>query len=191
MSAMPGRVTRTPAFEKFDDVVSAKLSAYKTDYEKGPKINDLLADAVAQNIISKKTHDHIIADWLKGYWPKSKHVGRVIQRGLYWAVRLALFVDGDDTKPRTPPLKICTAWVCSGEYGDPRFELINVVSPSQVTVLFLTPPPEKTLEIPLGPKRQPVWTTRSDDFAEEPGEVVVETWEHTLTVQPLNLPAPE
>jgi len=188
MSIMPGRVTKTADFKSFDKDVSNNLKTYEERYAKDPQIDELLDQAVKDKIITDSTRQHVRADWLQAYWPKVKHANRILQRGLYWAVRVARF--DEDGNERNPPLPICSFWVCTGEYGEPRFEVANVVSGQQVTVIFLTPPPEKDLVLPPGPACQPVWSTRSEAYPEVPGEKLIDSWFNTVTVQPLDLPAP-
>ncbi len=192
MSTMPGRVTKTPAFESFDSHVYADLKAFEEKYGKPPQIDDLLEDAVQRGIITDGTRQHVRADWLQLYWPKATHANRILQRGLYWAVRLARYIDGDDTKgERKAALPLCSVWICTGEYGDPRFEVVSLVSEHQVTVIFLTPPPEKDLSLPSGLAMQPIWSTRCEAFPEVPGERLIDTWYQTVTVRPLNPAQPE
>jgi hypothetical protein len=189
MSIMPGRVTKTIGFESFDKEISNNHKLYQERYAKDPQIDELLDQAVQDGIITDDTRKHVRADWLQAFWPKVKHANRILQRGLYWAVYAARH--DEDGVERTAPLPICSLWVCTGEYGDPRFEVASIVSKQQVTVVFLTPPPEKELKLPPGPALQPVWSTRSEAYPEVPGEKLIGTWFNTVTVRPFDGAGPE
>jgi hypothetical protein len=196
MSAMPGRVTRTVAFKNLDKQLldPGELKKYFESYAQSPRIEGLLEEAVKDGVITEETRQHVRSHWLQAYWPSVKHANRIIQRGLYWATRIARYEDFDEEKPskeRGKPLPLCTIWVCTGEYGEKRFEVINVVSDYQVTVVLLTPPPEKDLVLPSGPNHQPIWGTRSEEYPEVPGETLADTWYNTVTVRPLDLRPPE
>jgi hypothetical protein len=195
MASMPGRVTRTITFAAMDPKWSADpesfLKAYDTTSEQMKK---LLADAASSGVIRSEVAKHVEQHWLYKYWPKAD-ARAVLQRGLYWAMKVALYRDGDPQTPRTSsdgkpaPLPVSCIWVCSSDYShDPnarqRFEVSVVESAYQVTLLFLTPDPEGD-EVPEPGCFQPVWSTRHEEFKPVPGELQIgPTWEQVITVRP-------
>lgn len=204
MASMPGLVTKTATFKLMDDSWNADVASYLNEYE-NKSFDDLLAIAP----VAPATKQHVKDDWVDAQvgWlgPNAK---QVIRRGLYWAMRVALFVDPDSAKPtlRPEPLPICSAWICSGAPGKdkkkkdkkgqdqdvPRFEVVALASDHQVTLLFLTPPPKNN---PVGHQAfQPVWSTRLlDPYGPEAGEQTIEEWPPsdpvTVTVRPFDYTA--
>lgn len=186
MSTMPGTVTKTETFRQMDVTWSVAPEVRMTEYQNAPDIPKLLADAVAKNWISQDVADHVTEHWLDKYWPGAE-AQDVLQRGLYWAMRVAAFHEGDLLRRRSKSLPICCAWVCSG--GKPknkkaRFEVISLESDHQLTLLFLTPPPECLPQEKAEGPFQPVWSTRRTDFGLDAGETKLEQWRSTNTVRP-------
>jgi hypothetical protein len=189
MPNMPGTVTKTHTFTAMDAVWSGDPEARMNDYE-AQSFATLLAKAVADGWITQHVADHVTNHWLDLYWPTAA-ARDVLHRGLYWAMRVAAFHEGDLTRRRSNPLPLCCAWVCSG--GKPkgprsRFEVISIESDQQVTLLFLTPSPLGLWgDEPLGPL-QPIWATRHLHFGVDNGEKQLETWPAasptTVTVRP-------
>jgi hypothetical protein len=200
MASMPGLVTKTLTFIDMDAAWSANAATYLNDYA-NKEFDNLLAAAP----VKQATKQHVNADWVD---PLKDWLGedakQVIRRGLYWAMRVALYEDagGANEKPRKKALPICSVWVCSGAPGKqkpkkngkaaakkdvPRFEVVSLESEHQVTLLFLTPPPATS---PVGNSRlQPVWATRQlDPYGPEAGETELEQWPVadpvTVTVRP-------
>ena len=195
MPNMPGTVTKTSTFAKMDKKWSIDPNARMIEYDT-TNFTTLLADAVTKHGWIPQT----VADHVKNHWlPSTGYFGvadaqDVLQRGLYWAMRVAVFKNAGDpaneTK-RNAPLPICCAWVCSG--GKPKnnrnlFEVITLESDRQVTLLFLTPAPKNAGNGKVGSPLQPVWATRRIEFALDPGEKELEQWPPntptTRTVRP-------
>jgi hypothetical protein len=177
------------------------------EYGTAVDLDQLLVDAVQQKWISQTVADHVTDHWLDLYWPTAE-AQEVLQRGLYWAMRVAAFRNGDLARRRmtmtTPvvpaPLPIYCAWVCSGakpKKADPkkpkdkdvaRFEAITLESERQVTLLLVTPEPNG-----IGPSKsqgqfQPIWATRRGiPFPPVAGESQIESWNGTITVRPHDL----
>src|SRR5262245_15900309 len=118
MSAMPGHVTRTTRFRLMDQAWQALGPAkFLVDYDTtSEKMDWLLAKAVADGVIPQDVADHVVQHWLDKYWPGAG-ARAVLQRGLYWAMRVALFEDGDPAKPRGTALPVSCVWICSGSWG--------------------------------------------------------------------------
>ncbi len=196
MASMPGLVTKTKTFTVMDAAWSANPANYLSDYA-NKEFDNLLASAPVQ----QGTKTHVKDDWVD---PLKDWLGadakQVIRRGLYWAMRVALYENAGepDEKPRQKPLPICSAWVCSGAPSKqkpgkkkkkdvPRFEVVSLESQHQVTLLLLTPPPTTS---PVGNSTfQPVWATRQlDPYGPEAGEFELEQWPVTdpvtVTVRP-------
>jgi hypothetical protein len=199
MASMPGLVTKTLTFIDMDAAWSADPVTYLNDYA-NKEFDELLGLAP----VKPATKQHVTADWVD---PLKDWLGadakQVIRRGLYWAMRFALYENagGADEKQRKCALPICSAWVCSGAPGKqkpkkngkapakdvPRFEVVSLESEHQVTLLFLTPPPAAN---PVGKDLlQPVWATRQlDPYGPEAGETELEKWPFTdpvtVTVRP-------
>ncbi|MEN8160388.1 MAG: hypothetical protein ABFS41_09995 [Myxococcota bacterium] len=196
MASMPGVVTKTLTFIQMDAAWTANPAAFLNDYA-NKEFDNLLASAP----VKQATKQHVSADWVPSSddW-LGPHAKQVIRRGLYWAMRVALYENAgtEDEKPRKQALPICSAWVCSGAPGKqkkkpggkkdvPRFEVVSLESPHQVTLLILTPPPSTN---PHGDQLlQPVWATRLlDPYGPEAGELELEQWPAdepvTVTVRP-------
>jgi hypothetical protein len=188
MPNMPGTVTKTKTFTAMDKIWSSDPAKRLTEYKNAADIKSLLADAVTNNWISQPVADHVTKHWLDAYWP-SAQAQDVLHRGLYWAMRVAVYTNAGEAteKVRPSPLPICCAWICSGgkaKKGRARFEVISIESDSQVTLLLLTPPPEGLWgDEPIGPYQR-IWATRRSDFGKDNGEHLIETWKTTLTVRP-------
>jgi hypothetical protein len=190
---MPGTVTKTSTFSMMDTFWNPDPETRMKEYASAPDIHKLLADAVAKGWIQQGVANHVTDHWLKTYWPGTDPQ-EVLHRGLYWAMRVAAFHDGDlsrrrmDAQGKPDPLPICCAWVCSGgkmKKKKARFEVVSLESDQQLTLLLLTPPPEdltdeKEKEGPL----QRIWSTRDTDFGVEFGETKLEDWQHTVTARP-------
>ena len=187
MPSMPGTVTKTATFRNMDTIWSADPETRMTEYDAAQDLQTLLNDALNKyHWISPTVANHVAKHWL----PHSGYFGAadaqdVLQRGLYWTMRVAVFRDGDLTKRRTDaqgnraPLPICCAWVCSGgkpKNGKNLFEVITLESDRQVTLLFLTPSPKGATNGKAGSPLQPVWATRRIEFALDPGEHELEQW---------------
>jgi hypothetical protein len=195
MSTMPGTVTRTYTFAQMDVVWSVDPHARMKEYETAPDIPKLLSDAVANGWIGQEVADHVTDHWLNTYWPTAD-AQDVLQRGLYWAMRVAAFHDGDLTRRRAKALPIGCLWVCSGGKAhkkDPnnpkdkdfaRFEVISVETDHQLTLLLLTPPPAKLPPEKAEGSLQRVWSTRRSEFGLDAGETKLEQWRTTCTVRP-------
>jgi hypothetical protein len=189
MASMPGRVTRTITFAAMDPKWSANpksfLDAYDTTSE---QMDQLLAEAVSDGLIASPVATHVKEHWLDKYWPNAD-ARAVLQRGLYWAMRVALYHDGDPKTPRTKRLPVSCIWVCSSDgysHGSnrPYFDVSVVESEYQLTILFLTPNPEGD-EVPPPGCFQPVWSTRHEYFKPVKGELQIgDPWEHVITVRP-------
>jgi hypothetical protein len=187
MPSMPGTVTKTATFRNMDTIWSADPETRMTEYDAAQDLQTLLNDALNKyHWISPTVANHVIKHWLphSGYFGVAD-AADVLQRGLYWAMRVAAFRDGDLTRRRTNaqgqpvPLPICCAWVCSGgksEASKKRFEVITLESDHQVTLLFLTPPPKGATDGNPASPLQPVWATRRIEFKVYPGEKVLEQW---------------
>jgi len=181
MSVMPGRVAKTTNFQKLDTALTADLKNYMKDYgDEAITFSQLLGKAETSGVITKQVRAHIEDHWLcGGYWPL-KGVAEVLRRGLYWATRLALYTDGDEKSARATPLKVVSCWICSGG----PFEVVNLVSADQVTMLIMTgAPPVADLDTPQGGE-QPIWVTRGFDEGRDQYETEIESTDDTRTVRP-------
>jgi hypothetical protein len=195
MATMPGTVTKTYTFNQMDVIWSADPHARMLEYANAPDIPKLLSDAVANNWISQDVADHVTDHWLNTYWPTAD-AQDVLHRGLYWAMRVAAFHDGDLSRRRTKALPISCAWICSGgktHKKDPsnpkdkdfqRFEVVSFESDHQLTLLLLTPPPAKLVPEKNEGPLQRVWSTRRSEFGLDAGETKLEQWRTTFTVRP-------
>jgi hypothetical protein len=193
MPNMPSTVTKTSTFSMMDTFWSPDPEARMNEYNAAASFKALLDDARINNWITQSVFDHVNDHWLQTYWPGTDPQ-EVLHRGLYWAMRVAAFHDGDlsrrrmDAQGNPDPLPICCAWVCSGgkmKKKKARFEVVSIESDHQLTLLFLTPPPEdlapdKEKEGPL----QRIWSTRDIDFDVEKGETKLEDWQQTVTARP-------
>lgn len=194
MSDMPGIVTKTQMFELMDAVWTNDPKGHMGDYET-MTFHDLLKKAP----IPDATKKHVLDHWLGGDW-LGPDADKILQRGLYWAMRVATKKNagGPDEKNRRK-LPICCVWICAGGYKKhdstgtpvPRLEVSVVESKHQVTLLLLTASPPRTHA--AGPDLQPVWSTRRlDPYAPETDEVELERWPAsapvTVTVRPKDSP---
>jgi hypothetical protein len=192
MPNMPGSVTKTATFDAMDAIWSGNPEARMAEYDQASSITALLDAAEANKWITKEIRTHVEQHWLDKYWPKAE-AQEVLQRGLYWAMRVAAFHDGNLSRRRynaqglPDPLPICCAWICSGgkpKGEKPRFEVISLESDHQVTVLFLTPPPKGLWGDEPEGSLQRVWSTRREEFGVDNGETKLEHWKKTYTVRP-------
>jgi hypothetical protein len=192
MPNMPGSVTKTSTFEFMDTIWSGNPEARMVEYDQAASLDKLLDAAETAKWITPQIRKHIEDHWLKKYWPKVD-AEEVLQRGLYWAMRVAAFKDGNLARRRynpqgaPDPLPLCCVWVCSGgkpKGEKPRFEVISIESDHQVTVLFLTPPPKGLWGDEHEGSLQRVWSTRREEFALDNGETKLESWRHTITARP-------
>jgi hypothetical protein len=193
MPNMPGTVTKTRTFTAMDGFWSADPTSFMNAYATS-SFAALLADAVGKGLIPQAVANHVTTHWLNQYWPTAG-ARDVLQRGLYWAMRVALYEDagGPNEHLRTAALPICCGWICSGgkaKGGKERFEVISIESAQQVTLLFLTPSPKGLWgDEPIGPF-QPIWATRHIHFPTDNGEHELEQWgpaggaKTTRTVRP-------
>jgi hypothetical protein len=190
MASMPGRVTRTITFKAMDEQWSGAQEAFLTAYDtSSEQLDKLLDDAVTAGVIRAEVAEHVKKHWLGAYWPNAD-ARAVLQRGLYWGMRVSLYEDGELKLRRKTALPVSCVWICSsGGYSSyekkrPYFDVTVVESAYQVTLLFITPDPHGD-EVPDPGCFQPVWSTRHEDFQPVPGELQIgQPWEHTITVRP-------
>lgn len=188
MPSMPGLVTKTKTFRAMDTIWSPDPETRMSEYDGAGSVDALLKDAVAKGWITKAVAKHVTNHWLKAYWPTAK-AQQVLQRGLFWAMRVAAFENAGEAtqRRRAESLPICCAWVCSGPAPDSkqqaRIEVVTLESAQQVTLLFLTPAP-KGIQLPTqSDGLQPVWSTRRKEFPPA-AEKQLEAWKDTITVRP-------
>ena len=192
MPSMPGTVTKTKTFTAMDAFWNADPAGKMSDYDK-KDFDTLLNEAVSD----PKMRDHVRNHWIdkNGYFGAAE-AEDVLRRGLYWAMRVAVYEDagGQNEKTRAKVLPIYCAWVCSGGKPHPKkkqqslFEVITLESDWQVTLLFLTPSAAGAGWGRKGDPLQRVWATRRIEFEKYNGEEQLEEWPAdtatTRTVRP-------
>jgi hypothetical protein len=114
MASMPGLVTKTLTFIDMDAAWSANPATYLNDYA-NKEFDNLLATAP----VKQATKQHVTADWVD---PLKDWLGgdakQVIRRGLYWAMRVALYEDAGGPT-RSPARRRCRS-VPPGSVPEPR-----------------------------------------------------------------------